>query len=218
MNTIKIAIADDHKILRQGLVGIIKYHTDLELVFEAADGKELMEALPQCQPEVVLVDIQMPVMNGFQTTEAIKKDFRHIKVLGLSMHDDEMYIIKMLQAGAKGYLLKSAEPDEIVNAIRMVHNRNYYFNEQVSVAMLKEILTDEKIDIGLEELPVKLMTREKQVLDLICLEFTTQQIADQLFLSPRTVEGYRLKLLEKTHTKTTIGLVIYAIKNKMVEI
>jgi DNA-binding NarL/FixJ family response regulator len=100
----------------------------------------------------------------------------------------------------------------------IVHSRNYYFNEQVSVAMLKEILADEKIDIGLEDMPVKLMAREKQVLDLICLEFTTQQIADQLFLSPRTVEGYRLKLLEKTHTKTTIGLVIYAIKNKMVEI
>ena len=218
MYRIRVAVADDHMVFRQGLTAIISHHEDVEVVCESSNGKELLDCIPEYQPDVVLMDIKMPVMDGLQTTAVLHQTHRHIKVLALSMLDDEAYIIRMLQAGAKGYLLKNADAKDIMEAIRTVYNKNYYFNEQVSTAMLREILTDEKIDLSSEGQPVAFTQREKEILELICKEFTTHLIADQLSMSPRTVDGYRTKLMEKTGTKTTIGLVVFAIKNKYVEI
>jgi DNA-binding NarL/FixJ family response regulator len=216
MYRIKVAIADDHMVFRQGIIGIIGHHTDIQVVCEASHGKELLQQMPVHKPDVILMDIKMPVMDGLQATTALHEQYPSVKVLALSMLDDEAYIIRMLQCGAKGYLLKNAEADEIVEAIRTVYSKNYYFNEQVSVAMLKEILTDERIDLGSDMFPVELTTRERQILELICHEYTNYQIGEELAMSHRTVEGYRMKLMEKTGTKTTVGLVLFAVKNKLI--
>ncbi len=219
MDKIKVAIADDHKIFRQGLATTLKDASEIELILEASNGKELIDTLADYQPHVILTDINMPVMDGIASTQFITKKYAHIKILALSMHDDEYHILKMLHAGAKGYLLKSAEPEEIIHAIITVYKSNYYFNEQTSVLMLKGLMADIGNNIGEPDIEkIELSEREKQVLELICMEFTNHQIGEKLCVSMRTIEGYRNKIYEKTKTKSTVGLVIYAIKNDIIEI
>jgi len=219
MDKIKVAIADDHKLFRQGLALTLKYADEIELIWEASNGQELIDTLVNSQPHVILTDINMPIMDGITSTQIISKKYSQIKILALSMHDDEYHILKMLHAGAKGYLLKSAEPEEIINAIITVYKSNYYFNEQTSVLMLKGLMADIGNNIGEPDIEkIELSEREKQVLELICMEFTNNQIGEKLCVSMRTIEGYRNKIYEKTKTKSTVGLVIYAIKNEIIEI
>jgi len=212
MAIIKFAIADDHKIFRQGLKLALSDDYRLKCGGEAGNGNDLLLLLEKQQPDVVLLDLKMPGMDGIEALGHIKKIRPGVKILILTMYDDEHFIIHLMEAGANGYLLKNAEPDEIKTAIHTVYHNDYYFNDLVSATLLKKILQKTTISAQLSN-TVKLKDKEIEVLKLICAERTAAEIAKELFISQRTVEGIRSALLEKTGARNTAGLVLYAVKN-----
>lgn len=216
MNKIKYAIADDHKIFRRGIISALADTPELKLVFEAENGKELLNALPKNKPDVILLDLKMPEMDGIETAQQIRKTDDDVKIIVISMYDDEKYVIHLMEIGANGYLLKNAEPEEIKTAIFTAYENGYYFNDFVNKALLKKITHRSQVKPVFNK-NVELTDRELEVLKLICQEHTATEIANLIFLSPRTVEGIRTKLLEKIGVKNTAGLVMYAVKNKIVE-
>jgi len=199
MPVINYAIADDHKIFRQGLRLVLQDDPELHCIGEAANGLELLELLAVQEPAIVLLDLKMPDMDGIEATKQIRLRFPEVKIIMLTMHNDESLILHMMELGVNGYLIKNADAAEIIKAMHVVAETNYYFNELVSTTLLKEA--------------VKLTERELQVLRLICAEQTATEIGAVMFLSPRTVEGIRATLLEKTGAKNTAGLVLYAVRN-----
>jgi len=217
MSVINLAIADDHKIFREGLKATLEDCADLNILFEAGNGIELVKQLAFKNPDVVLMDIKMPEMDGMQATAYIQQNFSHVKVLALSMFNEDKYILDMMKAGASGYLLKNAEPQEIIDAVFMVHKKGYYFNEHLSITLVKQFMGKSTINPKGKE-DMELNERETEVLKLICQEKQNTEIADKLFLSVRTVEGYRTKLFEKTGSKNMVGLVIYAIKKGIIDL
>ena len=217
MKPINLAIADDHKIFRNGLKAALEDYPDFNLMVEASNGRELIGLLSEHTPDVVLMDIKMPEMDGMQTTAYINQNHKNVKVLALSMHNEDKYIVDMMRAGASGYLLKNAEPEEIIEAINTVHNKGFYFNEHLSVTLIKQLVGPGHSDnIGQQH--VELNDREIEVLKLVCQECSNQEIADKIFLSVRTVEGYRARLFEKTGSKNLVGLVIFAIKRGIISV
>jgi len=217
MSVINLAIADDHKIFREGLKATLEDCADLNILFEASNGKELVKQLAFKKPDVVLMDIKMPEMDGMQATTHIQEHYNQVKVLALSMFNEDKYILDMMKAGASGYLLKNAEPQEIIDAVFMVHKKGYYFNEHLSITLVKQFMGKSTINPKGKE-DMELNERETEVLKLICQEKQNTEIADKLFLSVRTVEGYRTKLFEKTGSKNMVGLVIYAIKKGIIDL
>ncbi len=217
MPAINLAIADDHKIFREGLKATLEEYTDLNLMIEAANGIELVKQLAFKSPDVVLMDIKMPEMDGMQATAFIHENFGNVKVLALSMFNEDKYILDMMKAGASGYLLKNAEPQEIMDAILTVYKKGYYFNEHLSISLVKQFMEKSTLR-GKGKEDTELNERETEVLKLICQEKQNTEIADKLFLSVRTVEGYRTKLFEKTGSKNIVGLVIYAIKKGIIDV
>jgi DNA-binding NarL/FixJ family response regulator len=207
-----IAIVDDHVLLRQGLVSLIENSGRFRVLFEADNGKDFINKLiPSALPELVLMDISMPLMNGFETTYWLKVNYPSIQVLALSMMDDEQSIIKVLRNGAKGYVLKNTKPQEFLSAIDHVINKGFYFNDLVSSKLIKSINAhDELVEAAAE---VTLTTKEKDILCFLCSEDSYKDIGDKIGLSPRTIEGYKDTLSQKIGVKTRIGLVMYAIKN-----
>jgi DNA-binding NarL/FixJ family response regulator len=216
MKPINLAIADDHKIFRNGLKAALEDYPDFNLLIEASNGKELIGLLADHEPDVILMDIKMPEMDGMQTTAHINQHFKNIKVLALSMHNEDKYIVDMMKAGASGYLLKNAEPEEIIEAIQTVHNKGFYFNEHLSVTLIKQLVGPGHTDNASQG--IELNDREIEVLKLVCQECSNQEIADKIFLSVRTVEGYRARLFEKTGSKNLVGLVIFAIKRGIISV
>jgi DNA-binding NarL/FixJ family response regulator len=227
MSSIKYIITDDHKIFRHGLKYALTDDPEIQYVGEAENGKELLELLKTTIPDVVLLDLKMPVMDGIEAVKQIRPLYPDVRILMLTSHDDEHFVLHLIELGANGYLIKNAEPNEIKKAIHSVYNHGFYFNELMNNAMLKKLATvsnpekpqtypdktqEEKITI-----PVKLNDRETDVLKGICNELTTAQIAEQLYLSPRTIEGIRTSLIDKLGVKNVAGLVVYAIKNGIVE-
>lgn len=217
MIPINLAIADDHKIFRQGLKATLEEDPVLHLIIEAGNGKELINQLEDKKPDVVLMDIKMPEMDGLQATAYIQQHFNEVKVLALSMHNEDKYILDMMKAGASGYLLKNAEPQEIIEAIYTVHKKGFYFNEHLSVTLVKQLINQKPGELQKKD-QSDLNERETDVLKLICQECTNVEIADKLFLSVRTVEGYRTRLFEKIGSKNIVGLVIYAAKNGIISL
>lgn len=217
---IKIAIADDHALFRKGIVNIIQDFEGIEVIMEASNGLEIVEKvkLAETKPDVILMDLKMPELDGIEATEEIHQLLPDIKILILSMHDEEQFILHMMENGANGYLLKDSEPDELEKAIRGVVGEEFYFDEYVVKIMHKGLLKRKRVKPMLDESKVFFSERELEVLELICKEKTAQEIGKVLFISPRTVDGHRNKLLEKTGAKNTVGLVVYAIKNKLVDI
>ena len=215
MAIIKYIIADDHKIFRQGLRYALADDHKLKLVGEADNGIELIKLVEVHKPDVVLLDLKMPEMDGIEATRKMHASYPQIKILMLTTYDDEHFILHLLELGANGYLLKNSEPGEIKKAIHSVYEHDYYFNDLVSNTMLKSITNKSDVRNKLKD-PVKLNERESEVLKLICEEMTTAEIAAKIFLSPRTVEGIRTNLVEKIGVKNTAGLVLYAIKNGIV--
>lgn len=157
-------------------------------------------------------------MDGMQTTAYVHQNFKDIKVLALSMHNEDKYIVDMMKAGASGYLLKNAEPEEIIDAILTVYNKGFYFNEHLSVTLIKQLVGPGSSNEGAGQHAVDLNDREIEVLRLVCQECSNQEIADKIFLSVRTVEGYRARLFEKTGSKNLVGLVIFAIKRGIITV
>lgn len=216
MGTIKLGIIDDHKIFRNGLKATLEDCEELDLVLEASNGKELVGLLTDKSPDVLLMDIKMPEMDGIQTATYVHQHYKHIKILALSMFNEDKYIVDMMKAGASGYLLKNAEPEEIIEAISTVYHKGFYFNEHLSITLIKQLVVNDHA----EQLSNKadLNEREIEVLKLVCQECSNQEIADKIFLSVRTVEGYRARLFEKTNSKNLVGLVIYAIKRGIISV
>jgi DNA-binding NarL/FixJ family response regulator len=210
-----IALADDHVLLRKGLASLVQ-NLGYTVTLEVDNGQELIKKLEAgAEPDLVLMDINMPVMDGYEATKWIKNNRPMIKVLALSMYDDENAIMKMLRSGARGYILKDSEPAELRLALDAVVQKGYYYSELVTGKLIHSINHTEDETIGNT---VKLNDRELEFLKLTCSELTYKEIAAQMHLSPRTIDGYRDALFEKLEIKTRTGLAIYAIKNGIVQI
>ena len=212
-----LVLTDDHILLRNGLAELVKSlgHT---VLFEADNGKNFIAKLDsKLLPDVVLMDINMPEMDGFETASWIKNNHPEIKVLALSMYDNETSIIRMLKCGAKGYILKDSEPAELKSAIAAVMDKGFYYSDLVSGKLMHAINKLDDESDGLKSL-VPLNERETDFLKYTCSELTYKEIADKMFVSPRTIDGYRDSLFEKLQLKTRVGLVMYAIKNGIVNV
>lgn len=212
--TILVAIAEDQRLFRECLVSLLNGFERISVTVEASNGKELLQQLVRTPslPQVVLLDLTMPEMNGLETTRQLKKLFPEIKIIILSVHSEERHIVHMVGEGVNGYLVKNSELSEVVHAVNAVQEKGFYFNESV----LRAIHTGMSNKLEKSYNPnTPLTTREKEILELICQEQTTQEIAEKLFLSVRTVDGHRNNLLEKTGARNTAGLVIYALRHDL---
>ena len=216
MTKIKIAIADDYKIYRDGLKVHLSSDEQLEVVLEADNGEELLKGLPEAKPDVIIMDLKMPIMDGMEATKEVRKKFASIKVLVVTMYEDDKFIIHMMENGANGYLLKNTEPEELQRSIYSVYETGYYFNDLVNKALLKKLILKGNIKPSFNQ-NIEFSERELEVLKLICEEKTAAEIGKQLYISPRTVEGHRTKLIEKVGVRNTAGLVMFAIKSGLVE-
>jgi DNA-binding NarL/FixJ family response regulator len=206
---LRLALADDLSLFRRGLALLLGDMPDVRIAFECSNGKELLERLGSEEADIVLLDLEMPVMDGMEAMKLLRATHPQVKVIVLSMHSDEQRIVQLMELGANGYLLKTAEPAEIEDAIRSVAATGYHFTELVSRVMLHGLVKKQKMKPTFKEVD-PLTERELEVLRLICQELTTTEIAGKLFLSPRTVEGHRNNLLLKTGARNTAGLVVYA--------
>lgn len=216
MQPLRYAVADDHKIFRQGLRHALDGDDGLRCVGEAGNGQELLSLLETAEADVVLMDLKMPVMDGIESTRALREKHPQTRVVILTMQDDEQLVLHLLEAGAGGYLVKNAEPEEIQTALRTVCETGYYFNDLMSTALLKTVVQNQKAAPRFKP-DVQLTEKECEILRLICAEHTAAEIAAQVFLSPRTIEGIRSALLEKIGVRNTAGLVLYAVRTGLVQ-
>ena len=217
MSAIRVVIADDHKIIRVGLRGLLEREKDIEVTGEASSADEVLNILAIHPADVVLMDIDLGDTNGIVTTLKIKEIYPLIHVLGLTMHEEPDYIIKMLEAGASGYLLKNAGREELLAAIHAVAKGNSYFSQKVSATLLQAITRQkENPEKKKPAIETPLSDREIEVLRLITQEYSNGEIAEKLFISIRTVDTHRRNLLEKLQVKNTVGLVKYAIEKGII--
>jgi len=213
----RIALADDHVLLRNGLANLIR-NFGHDVLFEANNGEDLIQLIQEGKrPDLVLMDINMPVKDGYETSLWLKTNYPEIKILALSMLDDENAIIRMIKNGARGYVLKESEPTELKDAINAVLQKGFYYSEMVTGRLVHSIsgVDDESQN---SQQVMQLTEREIEFLRLVCTEMTYKEIAAKMYLSPRTIDGYRDALFLKLDIKTRTGLVIYAIKNGIVKI
>ncbi len=209
---IKLALADDQNLFRKGMSMLLRELDGMEVTLECANGKDLLKAIAVVPVDIVLLDLEMPVMDGVETMKRMRTDHPEVKVLVLSMHSEEKFIVHLMELGANGYLLKTAEAAEVETAIRSVAESGYYFSDMVSQVMLQGLVKKEKVRPYFNVVD-PLSERELEVLKLICAEKTTPEIAERLFLSPRTVEGHRNNILLKTGARNVAGLVVFAMTN-----
>ena len=216
MNVIKVAIADDHKIFRKGVILSLRPYTNIKFVLEAENGDELLAGLPEAAPDVVLMDLRMPQKDGIETTKIVSKQYPNLFVLVLSMYEDERFVSHLMENGANGYLLKNAEPQEIRKAIMDVCEKGYYLNNFVNRILIKKAHSRQKTIPSLNS-EITVSDKEREVLRYICMEFTAQEIAQKMDISPRTVEAIKDRLMERFGSKNTAGLVFFAVKNNLVD-
>lgn len=212
---IRLVVADDHEIFLDGLALMLSRQENIVLVGQASDGRELFEVVEREQPDVIMTDIKMPRMDGITATRQILGKFPEARIIALSMFDEEDQIVEMLEAGAKGYLLKNADKQEILDAIASVYEDRVYYCKSTS-AKLTGMIAKSKFNPYKQREVVSFTEREHEIIQLICQQFTAQQIGDRIFLSKRTVEGYRTRILEKMNVKNTAGVVMYALKNNLI--
>lgn len=210
--TIKVIIADDHEIFRDGLKLMLQKQPDIQLLAEAEDGKELIEKTEQLKPDVVITDVKMPRMDGASATRYLTEHHPDIGIIALTMFDEEEQIIEMLESGAKGYLLKNADKNEIKEAIQSVYDQTPYYCKHTS-HRLAQLVAKSKFNPYRQKPKLEFTDREKEIITYICEGITNKEIAEKIFLSVRTVEGLRMKIMEKMNVKNTAGIIIYAIKN-----
>jgi len=216
MNTIKVGIADDHKIFRKGVILSLRQYTNISFVFEAENGEELLKELETTQPDVVFMDLRMPGKDGIETTKEVSKRYPDVKVLILTMFEDERFVSHLMENGANGYLLKNADPAEIKKAIMEVMARGYYLNNFVNRVLLKKSANKTKAIPSLSS-EIVMSDKEKEVVRLLCMEYTAAEIAQKMEISPRTVESIKDRLMERFGLKNTAGLVFFAVKNNMID-
>jgi len=210
VGVIKVAIADDHHLFRTGVRTSLSTRKDIHMVAEAENGMQLLNLLKHVKPDVILLDIQMPIMDGLATLPEIKKLYPDVKIIMLSMHNDHSMITKMMEIGANSYLTKESDADVIYQAIKTCYEEEFFFNDLTNKAMLTGLRTKREPEQEVNE--VVLTDKEKKILRLMCEEKSTKEIADLVEISPRTVEAIRDKLKSKTGAKSMAGLVMYAVK------
>jgi DNA-binding NarL/FixJ family response regulator len=209
LTKITVAIVDDHQLFRSGLQFILESEPDIEVIIEASNGKQFLLFLDNIKPDVVLMDINMPEMDGIEASKRALEKYPDLHILVLSMYSDIDYYNTMIDIGVRGFILKDIENKELGNAIRKIHGGGNYFSQELLLRLIKNKPDGTQIE---------LTKREKEVLELICQGFSNQEISDKLYISQRTVERHRSSLLDKTNSKNSISLVIYSIKNNLIKI
>jgi two-component system, NarL family, invasion response regulator UvrY len=213
MPAIRLAIADDHNLVRKGLMQMLEAD-GFNVVADAENGRELIDKIANRKVDLVLMDIQMPVMNGAETTEWLRDNMPEVKVLALSMFDDDLSVIRIIKSGARGCVLKDAQPGELYRAIAAVVEKGFYYTEMVAGKLMDAMSQPEKPQPN----AIQMNDRELAFLQLACSELSYKEIADKMFLSPRTIDGYREALFERLGAKSRIGLVLYAIRHEIFKV
>lgn len=211
---ISIVIVDDHLLLAKSLKQLIDSFSGFEVLYHAVNGKELQEKLLKIKavPDIILLDLNMPVMNGFETASWLTKTHPEIKIVALSMDDDEYKIMKMLMNGAKGYFLKDIHPEELRKALLEVHEKGYFHTEKVSKTLINSLQHEQRSE------KIEFKEKELEFMQLACSEMTYKEIADKMNLSPKTIDGYRQELFRKLDVKNRIGLVLFGLKNNIIQL
>lgn len=218
-NQIKVAIADDHQIFRKGVILSLRSFTNIKFVFEAENGQDLLDKLAvsgEDMPDVILCDLRMPQKDGIDTTKLITKNYPTVRVIILTMYEDERFVGHLMDCGAAGYLLKSTEPAEIKKAINDVVRTGFYLNPYVNKVLIRKNFSKQKFNPNLNS-EIVLSDKEKEVLTLVCMEFTAAEIAQKMEISARTVEAIKDRLMERFGVKNSVGLVFFAMKNQLID-
>lgn len=215
---IKFAIADDHKIFRDGIKMALAGKENLKMLWEAEDGKDLMHKVGIKKPDVLLMDIRMPEMDGINAIEMLRKEYEDIKIIVLTMYDDQQMISKMMEMGANAYLTKTTDPEEIYEAILTCMNDDFYFNSLVNNAVMGKLIQKKNVrqHYG-STVPVNFNEKEIKILQLLAQDKTTEEISKIIFLSPRTIETIRQNMKTKVGAKTIAGLIMYGMRNKLID-
>lgn len=214
MSKIKLFLVDDHKMIREGLKNFLADHEDFEIIAEAENGEDCLNQLENVTPDILLTDLNMPVMDGLELTKQVKEKYPDIKVIALTMMGESQHIKQMLVEGAMGYLLKNCSEEELITGIKNVYEGGTYYSPEVTNIILNNIRRVKPVASKVvSEMP--LTEREKEVLHLIIKEKSNKEIADQLFISVRTVDAHKRNLLDKTGSKNVAGLVLYAIDRRL---
>lgn len=214
MANIKVLLVDDHKIVRDGIKLMLEPQAGIDVVAETDNGEQVKDILKETSVDVIVMDINMPGMDGIETTRIVKDENPDVKILALTMSSDDSHIRQMVQAGASGYIMKSAGRDELTNAIHDVMKGKHYFSDQATQSIMMDLVKN-KGKTSMPE-PVHITDRELEVLQMIVKEHTNQEIAEKLYISPRTVDAHRRNLLQKTGARNTAGLVKYAFQQGLV--
>jgi len=216
METIKVAIADDHKIFRDGIKMALSGKEYLKIMWEAEDGKDLIHKMKIKLPDVLLMDIRMPEMDGINAISLLRKEYEEVKIIVLTMYDDQEMIAKMMEMGANAYLTKTTDPEEIYNAILTCMNDDFYFNDLLNKAVMLK-LQQKKTARQYYPTPTKFTEKEVNILKLIAQDKTTEEISKEVYLSPRTIETIRQNMKTKVGVKTIAGLIMYGMRNKLID-
>ncbi|MFV8340586.1 response regulator transcription factor [Flavobacterium sp. LB3P21] len=213
--TIQIILVDDEILFRKGISFLLGRETNIEIVFEASNGDELISFLQNnknSHPDIIIMDLKMPIINGVEATKIIRKEFPEIKIIALTSYDSKSFVANMIDVGAVSYLIKNATPQELLTTINEVASKGFYYTDYVMKIIHADVLTNKKTKSNFDS--NFLSPRENEVLKLICAQKSTLEIAELLFISPRTVEGHRNNLLLKTESRNIAGLVVYAVQNE----
>lgn len=215
---IKVVIADDEVLFRKGISFLLNREANMEVVHEADDGANLLEFLKSdhALPDIILMDLKMPEINGVEATKQVRDQFPNVKIIALTSYNTKPFIINMVQLGACSFLKKNTPPQELIHTINEVSVKGFYYNTLIMDALHENLSAPIKKTLSQFD-ENYISKREKEVLELICKQYSTSEIAEKLFLSPRTVEGHRNNLLLKTESKNTAGLVVYAIQNQIID-
>ncbi len=217
MENTNIIIVDDHKIFRDGLIMLLNNFDFVTVTGEAANGEEFLELIEDVEPDIVLMDINMPKMNGIEATKQALKKYPELKVIALTSFADDEYIEQMISAGVEGYMLKRSDIEDFEKAIKKVADGGSYFSAEIIKVISRNLYKDKERKSG-EQLLDKFTSREKEILNLICKGLNNEQIAELIHLSPKTVEKHKSNLFQKTDTFNTVNLVIYAFKNQLISL
>lgn len=216
MAEIKVAIADDHKIFRKGVILSLRHYSNIRFILEAENGQDLIDKLPENKPDVILMDLKMPVKDGIETTKWVRLHHPEIYVIVLTMHEDENFVIHMMENGANGYLLKSTEPSEIKKAISEVIEKGFYLNNFVNKILVKKSQSKHTAPPSFTKI-VEVTPKEKEVIRYICMECTSAETGEKMGISARTVESIKDRLMLKFGCRNTAGLVFFAVKNHLID-
>jgi len=215
MATLKLILADDEPLFRSGISFILQREADIDIIFEASDGSELLEYLKSGKerPDIIIMDLKMPLLNGVDCTKIVTEEYPDIKVIALTSYNTKLFIANMIHTGAASYLVKNTTPKNLLTTIREVAAKGYYYDEHTMEVIKEDLKAVKATRSNFHNL--ELTGREKEIIKLICMQYSTKEIADKLFINHRTVEGHRNNLMLKTQSRNIAGLVVFALQNEI---